>query len=295
MAKAVDKIGKDNFSGSFKLSQESLLLLSEYMESSNEQTPDNLVDAFGKYAKTIIKAQPNMVAIRKKVTGIVYHTKRLLKADKSVEEIKSASKIKIQSVIKTSEQHRKKIGSFGAKLVLNNSKILTISASSLVKEIFITAHKMNRKFTVYCLESRPQNEGHAFAEELAKHGIPCVLMTDAMMGHAIQEVNVIISGADRISESGFVNKSGTLPLAIISKQYQVPFFLAAETDKILKEIDRSVRFYPQDPTEIYSRKSKILNVSNYYFEMIPFEYVGKVICEDGVFDTNEFITWYLED
>jgi len=295
MAKAVDEIKNNNFSGSFKLSQESLLLLSDHMESSNEKTSEKLVDSFGKYAKTIIKAQPNMVAIRKKVTGIVYHTKRLLKTEKSVEEIKTASIQKIQNVIKTSEHDRKQIGSFGAKLVLNNSKILTISASSMVKEIFLAAHKMNRKFTVYCLESRPQNEGHTFAEELADQGISCVLMTDAMMGQALQEVNVIISGADRISESGFVNKSGTLPLAIVAKSYQVPLFLTAETDKILKEIDRSVRFYPQDPAEIYSRKIKMLSVSNYYFEMIPFEYVSKVICEDGVFDTNEFISWYLED
>jgi translation initiation factor 2B subunit (eIF-2B alpha/beta/delta family) len=92
-----------------------------------------------------------------------------------------------------------------------------------------------------------------------------------------------------------VNKSGTLPLAIISKKYQVPIFLATETDKILKEIDRSVRFYPQDPSEIYSGKVKSLNVSNFYFEMIPYDYVNKIICEDGVFDTKEFITWYIED
>ncbi len=295
MGKAVDLIKNDNFSGSFKLSQKSLLVLSDFLQESKEKTPEKLVDAFGKFAKEIIKSQPNMVAIRKKVTGIVYHTKRLLKAGKSVEEIKLASEIKIENVVNASEQNRKKIGSIGAKLVLNNSKVLTISASSLVKGIFIAAHKMNRKFTVYCLESRPQNEGHVLAEELSKEGIACVLITDAMMGQALQDVNMIITGADRISESGFVNKSGTLPLAIASKTFQVPLFLAAETDKILKEIDRSIRFYPQDPAEIYSGKNKMLTVSNYYFESISFDYVSKVICEDGVFDTNEYITWYLKD
>ena len=177
----------------------------------------------------------------------------------------------------------------------NGADGIRLALVSMVKEIFLTAHKLNRKFTVYCLESRPQNEGQEFAEELAKEGISCVLMTDAMMGQALQEVNYIITGADRISESGFVNKSGTLPMAIVSKSFQVPLFLTAETDKILKEIDRSIRFYPQDPAEIFPRKNKMLTVSNYYFEMIPFEYVSKVICEDGVFDTNEFITWYLED
>jgi len=295
MGKSVDHIKNDKFSGSFKLSQRSLLLLSDFIEESGEKTPEKLVEAFSKYAKAIIKAQPNMVAIRKKVTGIVYHTKRLLKAGKSIDEIKLASKEKIENVMNTSDQNRKKIGRVGAKLILNNSKILTISASSLVKEIFMAAHKMNRKFTVYCLESRPQNEGHVLAEELSDKGIACVLMTDAMMAQALEDANMIITGADRISESGFVNKSGTLPLAIASKTFQVPLFLAAETDKILKEIDRSVRFYPQDRNVIYSGKNKTLTVLNYYFESISFDYVGKVICEDGVFDTNEFITWYLKD
>jgi len=295
MGKAAKHIKNDKFSGSFKLSQKSLSSLFGFIEESTDNTPEKLVESFGKFAKEIIKAQPNMVAIRKKVTGIVYHTKRLLKSGKSVEEIKLASKMKIESVMNSSEQNRKKIGSVGAKLILNNSKILTISASSLVKGIFISAHKMGRKFTVYCLESRPQNEGHVLAEELSKEGITCVLITDAMMGHALHDVNMIITGADRISESGFVNKSGTLPLAIASKTFQVPLFLAAETDKVLKEIDRSVRFYPQDPAEIYSGKNKMLTVSNYYFESISFDYVSKIICEDGVYDTNEFKTWYLED
>jgi translation initiation factor 2B subunit (eIF-2B alpha/beta/delta family) len=71
--------------------------------------------------------------------------------------------------------------------------------------------------------------------------------------------------------------------------------VAAETDKILKEIDRSLRFYPQNPNEIYKGKQKNLSISNYYFEAVTFDYVSKIICEDGVFDTGEFVNWYLED
>jgi translation initiation factor eIF-2B subunit delta len=221
--------------------------------------------------------------------------KRLLKVNKSVEEIQQASKLKITELLKVAESKRKKIGNVGGKLIFNQNKVLTISASSLITEIFYSAQKINRKFTVYCLESRPQNEGHLLAEKLTKKGIPCVLTTDAMMGQVLKEVNMVLCGADRIFESGFVNKIGTLPLAITAKFFQVPLYVAAETDKILKEIDRSLRFYPQDPAEIFSRKSNLLSVSNYYFEDISFDYVHKIICEDGVFDINEFISWYLED
>jgi translation initiation factor 2B subunit (eIF-2B alpha/beta/delta family) len=38
-----------------------------------------------------------------------------------------------------------------------------------------------------------------------------------------------------------------------------------------------------------------VDVLNYYFEEIPFDYVSKLICEEGVFEMHEFIKWYLKD
>ena len=295
MADTIENLKHDRFSGSFELSQKSLLVLSDFITGSSEKNVEKLVTAVNKFAKSIIKAQPNMVGIRKKITVIVYHAKRLAKTGKTAGEIKQACAQKIKEVIKEAEEKRAKIGSIGSKLILNNTRIMTISASSMIKEMFLNAHRLGRKFSVCCLESRPQNEGHTLAEALAKKGIPTTLITDAMMGQMMKEVNMIISGADRIYESGFVNKSGTLPLAITAKIFQIPFYLTAETDKILKEIDRTVRFYPQDPKEVFEKSHKSLSVLNYYFEAISFDYVSKVICEDGVFDIEEFKSWYLED
>jgi len=292
---SIKDIQDDSFSGSFEISQNALNVLLEYIEKSKTSNAEKLVDECNAIGKKIIKSQPNMVNIRRKISTVIYHMKRLLKSNKSTEEIKKGSKSKIQELIKIAETKKKKIGNIGAKLIFNHSKILTISSSSLIKEIIYSAHHLKRKFSVYCLESRPNNEGHALASELSKKGIPCVLATDAMMGQILSEVNMVISGADRIYESGFVNKTGSLPLAIASKTFQIPFFVAAETDKILKEIDRSLRFYPQNPNEVYSGKNSNLTISNYYFEAISFDYVTKIICEDGVFDTDEYISWYLED
>ena len=295
MSVSIKDLKDDTFSGSFEISQNALHVLLDFIEKNKTSNAEKLVDECNVLGKKIIKSQPNMVNIRRKISTVIYHMKRLLKSNKSAEDIKKTSKSKIQELMKVAESKKKKIGNIGAKLIFNHSKILTISSSSLVKEIIYSAHHLKRKFSVYCLESRPNNEGHALAYELSKKGIPCVLTPDAMMGQLLSEVNMVISGADRIYESGFVNKSGTLPLAITSKIFQVPFYVAAETDKILKEIDRSLRFYPQDPNEIYDKKNSNLTISNFYFEAITFDYVTKIICEDGVFDTGEYSSWYLED
>jgi translation initiation factor 2B subunit (eIF-2B alpha/beta/delta family) len=292
---SIKDVKDDVFSGSFEISQNALHVLLDVIEKSKTSNAEKLVEECNQVGKKIIKSKPNMVNIRMKISAVIYHMKRLAKSNKSAEDIKKTSRLKIQELIRLAETKKKKIGNIGAKLIFNHSKILTISSSSLVKEILFSAYQLKRKFTVYLLESRPNNEGHALATELSKKGIPCVLVTDAMMGQVLSEVNMVISGADRIYESGFVNKSGTLPLAITSKTFQIPFFVAAETDKILKEIDRSIRFYPQDPNEIYSGKNVNLTVSNFYFEEISFDYVTKIICEDGIFDTGEYISWYLKD
>ena len=139
------------------------------------------------------------------------------------------------------------------------------------------------------------NEGVKLAEELAKNSIKCSIVTDASMGTIIKDMNMVICGADRLYETGFVNKIGTFPLAITAKQFNIPIYLACETDKILKEIERSIRFYPQNPDEVYSSKKPKLDIVNYHFETIPYNFISKIICEDGVFETNEFINWYLKD
>jgi translation initiation factor eIF-2B subunit delta len=295
MSVKIQDIKKDRYSGSFEISQNALRTLLDYIKKNNTKRAQKFVEECNTFSKDIIKSQPNMVSIRKKVSAVNYHMKRLLKSEKTVDEIKITSASKIEELIKNSEDRKQEIGNIGAKLIFNQSKILTISASSIVKEILYTAKKMNRKFSVYCLESRPQNEGHLLAVELSNNGIPCTLTTDAMMGQILNEVNMVICGADRLFESGFVNKTGSLPLALTAQIYKVPLYVAAETDKILKEIDRSLRFYPKDPKEILKSKNTLLSVSNYYFESIPYDYVSKIICEDGVFDINEFISWYLKD
>ena len=68
-----------------------------------------------------------------------------------------------------------------------------------------------------------------------------------------------------------------------------------DLDKILKEIDRTIRFYQEDPKEIFDKKVKRVLVHNYYFEDIPYDYVSKLICEEGIFEMHEFIKWYLKD
>jgi len=295
MATGKEDIIKDNRSGSNIVAAKAIEFLAEQFEQNSFSNTEDLVEHINKTGKDIIKSQPNLISLRKRVTAVIYYLKRLSKTEKSLEEIVESCRQKIKEINKKAEENQSKIAVLGAKLIFNNNKILTISSSSTVKNILLSAQKSKRKFEVFALESRPMCEGALFAEELAAKGIPVTLLTDASIGRCMPDMNMVLLGADRLIEDGFINKIGSLPVVIVAETYKVPVYMAAETEKILPELERAVRFYPHDKTEVYRSKNKNLNIDNYYFETIPYKYVSKIVCEEGIYETTEFINWYLKD
>ena len=283
-----------NYLGSYVNSINALYVLQDAIESASVTNSEEFANDFNKLGRELIKWQPNQVAIRNRVITVVYYLKRLVKANKSSQEIKKLAIDKIKELIEETEDKKNKIANFGSRLIQNNNRVMTIGISSNIKEILVNAHQQKRKFEVYCLESRPSFEGRLLAEQLAKKGITSYVITDASMAWFAKEVNLIMTGADRIFEKAFVNKMGTLSLALAAHAFQIPFYIAFETHKILKEIDNAVRFYPQNSNDVYISKNKILQAINYQFESIPLEYIAKVVTEEGIYDTVEFANWYLE-
>ncbi len=295
MGYTLDDFKKEGVRGSYLTCNYALKVLQSYIENYEQTDLIALGEDLNKIARGVVKTYPNMVILRKNVTGVVYYLKRLVKADKPAAEVKKFAIAKINEIKKELENKQKKIGESGAKLIFNQSKILTISYSSHLIEIFKQAAKLKRKFTVYCMESRPSLEGRNFAEDVAALGIPCKLITDAAAGQVMKEVNLVLTGADRVFEDGFVSKTGSLPLAVLAQTFKIPYYIAFETDKILLEYEQAIRFYTENPKEVYPGKKKNVSALNVYFDSVPIEYLSKVVCEDGIFSITEFKNRYLEE
>ena len=297
MSVEVDKILNDNQSGSVTLTQNTLLLYREFL---NEKSMaglklDEIFDQFQDLSKKILKKQPNMVLLRKSTNNILIYFKRLVKSEKQVDQIIKAVEKKIISIEQDIEARVKKIANTGSKIIAPTNKIMTISNSTLVKKILDTAHNQRRKFEVYCCKSHPPDEGVNLAETLDKSGIKTTLISDSQMGVFMQGMNLVLIGADRIYDDGFVNKAGTLALCLIAKYFNIPVYLAADTSKILLESERIIKLVSHNKVEVYGGNRKKLSVENVYYEKIPIELIHKVICEDSVFDTVDFINWYLKE
>ena len=231
---SLDSILNDNQSGSVILTQNVLKLYRDYLNDmlSTSKTLEEIFDLFQDVAKRIMRKQPNMVLLRKSTNTILIYFKRLVKSEKETEQIIKAVEKKIVSIEQEINARVQKIGNTGSKIIAPTNKIMTLSNSTLVRRIFETAYNHKRKFEVYCCKSHPPDEGIQLAETLDKMGIKTTIISDSQIGVFMPEMNLVLVGADRIYDNGFVNKAGTLALCLIAKYYNIPVYLAADTTKI---------------------------------------------------------------
>ena len=107
---------------------------------------------------------------------------------------------------------------------------------------------------------------------------------------AAGRVNLVIVGADRIAANGdFANKVGTLGVAILAKEYGVPFYCAAPTSTVDLATPGGAAIpieerAAEEVTRGYGRQTAPdgVKVFNPAFDVTPSRYVAGFITEKGI-------------
>jgi methylthioribose-1-phosphate isomerase len=146
---------------------------------------------------------------------------------------------------------------------------------------------------VFVDETRPLLQGARLtAWELQQAGIPATLITDNMAATVMSQgkVNAVIVGTDRVAANGdFANKIGTYGVAILSKEFGIPFYVAAPTSSIDMSL-ASGDLIPieerkaEEVTEAFGRRTAPagIHVYNPAFDVTPHKYVTAFITEKGI-------------
>jgi methylthioribose-1-phosphate isomerase len=118
-----------------------------------------------------------------------------------------------------------------------------------------SASPLNREEThVLVPETRPYLQGARLtAWELHKGGIPLTLITDNMVGHFLktEKVSAIVTGADRIAANGdTANKIGTYQIAVLAKENNVSFYIAAPVSTFDLSIPTAITFPSSVPPPV---------------------------------------------
>jgi len=199
----------------------------------------------------------------------------------------------------------RKIGEYGSQLISDGDTILThCNAGKLATvdygtalAIIRVAWEEGKKIKVIASETRPKLQGARLTTyELMRDGIPVTLITDNMVGYVMYKklVDKIIVGADRIVRDAVINKIGTYTIAVLAKEHNIPFYVAAPLSTFdLNTLAKDVIIEERDPKEVTQIKSLRIaplgvNVLNPAFDITPIKYVDAIICEKGILNREDF-------
>jgi methylthioribose-1-phosphate isomerase len=156
------------------------------------------------------------------------------------------------------------------------------------------AVEMGKHVTVLADETRPFLQGARLtAWELVRDGIETTVITDSMAGAIMRtgRIDLVVVGADRIAANGdTANKIGTYTVAVLAREHQVPFYVAAP----LSTIDLSTPDGTRIPIEERNAREvthfKGMRVTpagalirNPAFDVTPHHLIAGIITERGIF------------
>jgi methylthioribose-1-phosphate isomerase len=216
------------------------------------------------------------------------------------------SKIRQGMVAEAQQIHLEKkatdeaIGRFGAEFMPREGKVMTqCNAGALATGgigtalgVIRVAVEQGKKLHILVPETRPYLQGARLtAWELQRGGIPLTLITDNMVGHMLKTGNVsaVVTGADRIAANGdSANKIGTYQIAVLAKEHNVPFYIAAP----VSTFDLAISDGGQIPIEERSaaevthlqgvRIAPDVPAAHPAFDVTPARYIAAIFCERGV-------------
>lgn len=194
-----------------------------------------------------------------------------------------------------------RMGRFGAELIPDCSTVLThCNAGALATAGYGTALgviraavESGKRVAVFADETRPFLQGARLtAWELQKDNIPVTLITDNMAGHFMKRgsIDCVVVGADRIASNGDVaNKIGTYGVAVLAKENNIPFYVAAP----ISTLDMSIGGGDEIPIEERGEDEVThvkgiqlapsgIHIANPAFDVTPNRYVTAIITERGV-------------
>jgi methylthioribose-1-phosphate isomerase len=270
------------------------------VQKSKAGSVDRLQKEFIQICDTLAKTRPTAVDL--------FWALERMKARFAVvtQSTSDLAEIRKEMITEALEVHLEKkatdeaIGRFGAEYMPREGQVMTqCNAGALATAgigtalgVIRVAYEQGRKIHVLVPETRPYLQGARLtAWELHRGGIPLTLITDNMVGHFLKtgKVGAVVTGADRIAANGdTANKIGTYQIAVLAKENNVPFYIAAP----ISTFDLSIADGEHIPIEERSaeevthiqgvRIAPDVHAAHPAFDVTPNRYIHAIFTERGV-------------
>jgi methylthioribose-1-phosphate isomerase len=267
---------------------------------SSAKNIDALKVEFTEICDALAKTRPTAVDLFWALTRMKSRFADLCATSKPLPEIKRAMVEEAKLVHLEKKATDQAIGEYGAEFMPAEGQVMTqCNAGALATGgigtalgVIRVAYQQGKKLHVLVPETRPYLQGSRLtAWELHKGGIPLTLITDNMVGHFLKtgKVGAIVTGADRIAANGdTANKIGTYQIAVLAKENNVPFYIAAP----VSTFDLSIPDGDHIPIEERSaaevthlqgvRIAPDVHAAHPAFDVTPARYIAAIFTERGV-------------
>ena len=263
---------------------------------SNASTKEELINDLNSAKNVLFETRPTAV-------NLAWGLEKIMEVARSCKDPEEIKKTVVETAKQMADQDVKinmTMGKHGSKLFDDNDTVLThCNAGALATVGYGTAlgvirasKESGKNIRVIATETRPVQQGSRLtAFELKHDGIDVSLIPDTAVGYTLANnlVNKIIVGADRILKTGHVfNKIGTYQVALLAKQHNVPFYVAAPLSTFdLNSNPEDIVIEQRKSSEVTGIGEKKtapddINVINPAFDMTPPELISGIITENGV-------------
>ena len=263
---------------------------------SKATTKEDMIKDLEQAKKILFETRPTAVNLAWGLNKMM----NVAKNSQNINEIKESIVEAATTLAEDDVKINKAMGKNGAELFDNNDTIMThCNAGALATVAYGTAlgvvraiKESGKNIKVIATETRPVMQGSRLTTfELKHEGIDVSLIPDTAVGYTMANglINKIVVGADRILSTGHVfNKIGTYQIALIAKQHNIPFYVAAPLSTFdLNSNTEDVVIEQRKASEVTSIGNKKtapdgINVINPAFDMTPPELISGIITEKGV-------------
>jgi methylthioribose-1-phosphate isomerase len=270
------------------------------VQKSKANSVEALQREFTEICETLAKTRPTAVDLFWALGRMKRRFAELVASTGDLGKIREALVSEAQQVHLEKKETDEAIGAYGAEYMPQDGQVMTqCNAGALATAgigtalgVIRVAYQQGRKLHVLVPETRPYLQGARLtAWELHRGGIPLTLITDNMVGHFLKtgKVKAIVTGADRIAANGdTANKIGTYQMAVLAKENNVPFYVAAP----ISTFDFSIPDGTHIPIEERTAKEVThiqgvriapdVHAAHPAFDVTPSRYITAIFTERGV-------------
>ncbi|KMT22448.1 S-methyl-5-thioribose-1-phosphate isomerase [Clostridium cylindrosporum] len=261
---------------------------------------ESLYEAFKKNKDYIESSRPTAVNLSWALKRM--ENRLISEKDKKVDEIKLALLDEANQIREEDEAVCKAIGEnaltllkdgYGLLTHCNPGGIATAKYGTALAPIFLGLER-GVNFKVFVDETRPLLQGARLtAWELHESGVDTTLICDNMAATVMNQgkVNAVLVGCDRVALNGdSANKIGTMPLAIVAKHFNIPFYVCAPISTIdisckdENDIEIEIRNGDEITEKWYENRVAPKGVKTYNpcFDVTPNNLITAIITEKGI-------------